>query len=221
MRGVDPAREQINQLEAAEIKARRARYRITGASEGEDAVGLSISGGGIRSATFALGVVQQLAHEGILHQVDYLSTVSGGGYLGAFITSFLNDDSSRVSLLPEKDNLPFGAKKDPESRGVRQLRNHSKSLTEGGIRTLATIVALIVYGVFTSALLLSPFLLTDATDRWYEFDLTSFINQERTAGRAVTGVLLRNMLRGEVGDYYTAVNSREAASNQPQLVIEQ
>jgi len=62
---------------------------------------------------------------------------------------------------------------------------------------------------------------TDDVPRWYEFDVTAFINQERAAGRAVTGVLLRNMLRGEVGDYFTAVNSREAASNQPQLVIEQ
>jgi len=61
---------------------------------------------------------------------------------------------------------------------------------------------------------------TDNLGRWYEFDITNFINQERAAGRSVTGVLLRNMLRGEVGDYYTAVNSREAAANQPQLVIE-
>jgi hypothetical protein len=93
-------------------------------------------------------------------QVDYLSTVSGGGYLGAFISSFLNDNEPKVSLLPVEGKLPFGAEKDPESRGVRQLRNHSKYLTEGGVGTLATIVALIVYGVFTSALLLSPFLLT-------------------------------------------------------------
>jgi len=61
---------------------------------------------------------------------------------------------------------------------------------------------------------------TDATARWYEFDITAFINQERAAGRNVTGVLLRNMLRGDVGDFYTVVNSREAAANQPQLVIE-
>ena len=167
MRGPNPTRERINALEAAEIKARRNHYALAegkgvdGAKgEGVDAVGLSISGGGIRSATFALGVVQQLAREGILHQVDYLSTVSGGGYLGAFISSFLNDEEAKVSLMPGKDNLPFGAEKDPESRGVRQLRNHSKYLTEGGIDTLATVVALIVYGVLTSVLLLAPFLLT-------------------------------------------------------------
>jgi len=43
---------------------------------------LCISGGGIRSATFALGAIQALAEKGILTGFDYLSTVSGGGYIG-------------------------------------------------------------------------------------------------------------------------------------------
>ena len=42
-------------------------------------VGLAFSGGGIRSATFNLGVLQALARLDLLHRVDYLSTVSGGG----------------------------------------------------------------------------------------------------------------------------------------------
>lgn len=163
-RGTDSDRDNINKSEAAEIQARRNHYAkkmgVAAVGEGVNAMGLSISGGGIRSATFALGVVQQLAREGVLHQVDYLSTVSGGGYLGAFISSFLNDKEEKVSLLPAEDNLPFREHKKTESVAVRQLRNHSKYLTEGGIGTLALIVALIVYGVITSALLLSPFLLT-------------------------------------------------------------
>jgi hypothetical protein len=44
--------------------------------------GLCLSGGGIRSGTFALGVMQGLAHLGVLGKFDYLSTVSGGGYTG-------------------------------------------------------------------------------------------------------------------------------------------
>lgn len=62
---------------------------------------------------------------------------------------------------------------------------------------------------------------TDATARWYEFDITDFINSERAAGRAVTGVLLRNMTAGEPGDYFTVFNSREAGSNKPELIIQQ
>lgn len=62
---------------------------------------------------------------------------------------------------------------------------------------------------------------TDDVARWYEFDITAFINSERAAGRTISGVLLRNMLRGETGDFYTVFNSKEAAEDQPQLVIEQ
>ena len=36
----------------------------------------------IRSAAFCLGVIQALARAGWLRRVDYLSTVSGGGYCG-------------------------------------------------------------------------------------------------------------------------------------------
>src|SRR5207253_6103577 len=43
-----------------------------------DTLGVALSGGGIRSATFNLGVLQGLAHCDLLRRVDYLSTVSGG-----------------------------------------------------------------------------------------------------------------------------------------------
>src|SRR5437763_8337563 len=49
-----------------------------------DRVGLAFSGGGIRSATFNLGVLKALHELNVLKHVDYLSTVSGGGYIGAW-----------------------------------------------------------------------------------------------------------------------------------------
>lgn len=51
--------------------------------------GLAFSGGGIRSATFNLGVIQALEEMGLLQYVDYLSTVSGGGYIGSWYLSCL------------------------------------------------------------------------------------------------------------------------------------
>ena len=48
-----------------------------------------LSGGGVRSATFALGVLQGLAYAGVLGTIDYLSTVSGGGYTGGWFTAWL------------------------------------------------------------------------------------------------------------------------------------
>jgi hypothetical protein len=46
-------------------------------------MGLAFSGGGIRSATFNLGILQGLAKLGLLRKFNYLSTVSGGGYIGS------------------------------------------------------------------------------------------------------------------------------------------
>ncbi len=64
-------------------------HRLSG--EGEEPVhtALCISGGGIRSATFALGVLQGLARYGCLHKFAYLSTVSGGGYIGSWLSSWI------------------------------------------------------------------------------------------------------------------------------------
>ena len=54
-----------------------------------DLVGLALSGGGIRSASFNLGVLQGLAERGALWIFDYLSTVSGGGFVGSWWSAWL------------------------------------------------------------------------------------------------------------------------------------
>jgi hypothetical protein len=54
-----------------------------------DLVGLAFSGGGIRSATFNLGILQGLASLGLLKRFDYLSTVSGGGYIGSWLAAWI------------------------------------------------------------------------------------------------------------------------------------
>jgi hypothetical protein len=64
------------------------------AAESSRPIGLALSGGGIRSATFNLGVLQALAQLDILRRFDYLSTVSGGGYIGACLTSLLSHRKS-------------------------------------------------------------------------------------------------------------------------------
>jgi hypothetical protein len=60
-------------------------------------IGLSFSGGGIRSATFNLGMLQALAKTGILRHVDYLSTVSGGGYIGAWLNAMIHRADSEAT----------------------------------------------------------------------------------------------------------------------------
>ncbi|MEA2239318.1 MAG: hypothetical protein QOC81_4042 [Thermoanaerobaculia bacterium] len=62
---------------------------------------LCISGGGIRSATFALGVMQGLASANILDKFDYLSTVSGGGYIGSWFSSWVRRHPKGVTGVQE------------------------------------------------------------------------------------------------------------------------
>ncbi len=74
-------------LKMAELEYIRAWRKKNGEdnqpeeSEVNNLTGFALSGGGIRSATFSLGVMQALAHRGLLKKFDYLSTVSGGGYI--------------------------------------------------------------------------------------------------------------------------------------------
>lgn len=72
----------------------------------EPLVGLALSGGGIRSATYCLGVLQALAHKGVLPQVDYLSTVSGGGYIGSSLTYLLHQPASGAVNLAKPAESP-------------------------------------------------------------------------------------------------------------------
>lgn len=64
-------------------------------------VGLALSGGGIRASCFALGFLQALYRRGILRQVDYLSTVSGGGYIGSHLSSQVATTSGKIEWDPE------------------------------------------------------------------------------------------------------------------------
>lgn len=74
-------------------------------------IGLALSGGGIRSATFSLGVLQALAAAERLASFDYLSTVSGGGYIGSWLSAWIH----RSGLKEVQDELKrHGA--DPGAR---------------------------------------------------------------------------------------------------------
>jgi hypothetical protein len=67
----------------AELLAQSQARKALGVTPYEPQVGVALSGGGIRSATLCLGVFQALAKQDRLGKIDFLSTVSGGGYFGA------------------------------------------------------------------------------------------------------------------------------------------
>jgi len=92
------------------VKARRnAVYGTSHVEAGGDAhsrafdsslVGLCFSGGGIRSATFNLGILQGLAELGLLRRFDYLSSVSGGGYIHQWLAAWIRRASTANSAKP-------------------------------------------------------------------------------------------------------------------------
>jgi hypothetical protein len=88
------------------------------------------SGGGIRSGTFALGVVQSLAKRGLLQEFDYLSTVSGGGYVGAWLTAWIHRHQRGLEgVLRELNGTARSSKTEPEPEPLRHLRDFSNFIT--------------------------------------------------------------------------------------------
>lgn len=96
-RSADQTLETFDDVLAAELEYIGERRKLTegtrGAAPDARPIGLALSGGGIRSATFNLGVLQQLAGLHALRHVDYVSTVSGGGYIGSCFSSFLSHNA--------------------------------------------------------------------------------------------------------------------------------
>ena len=123
-------------------------------------LGLAFSGGGIRSATFNLGVLQALHRHGVFKFVDYLSTVSGGGFLGCALSTLLRQSSAASDGEPGRTEFPFEfSETEEEIPAVSYLRNNSNYLAPGGLLDYLRIFAVLVRGILLNFLVLLPFLL--------------------------------------------------------------
>jgi hypothetical protein len=89
--------------------------------------GLALSGGGIRSATFALGVLQALHARGVLPVFDYLSTVSGGGFTGGWWTAWLCRQK-RTALFPTDEKIEPQRAPEYVAATAGKARLHESSL---------------------------------------------------------------------------------------------
>ncbi|MCG8460694.1 MAG: hypothetical protein MI919_30800, partial [Holophagales bacterium] len=91
---------------------------------------LAFSGGGIRSATFNLGVAQGLARRNLLRRFDYLSINSGGSYIGSWLLAWIRRDGLRKveqELTHAADNA--ARDRNPEASQISFLRRFSNYLT--------------------------------------------------------------------------------------------
>ena len=114
------------------IASRRATAGLSDLQKSQPVIGLAFSGGGIRSATFCLGVLRALAggksddaHRISLRSIDLLSTVSGGGYIGAFLGALF----SRDGATPESVEKQLASS---NSQPVHWLRENGRYLAPNG-----------------------------------------------------------------------------------------
>ncbi len=118
--------------EEALIAARRSKADRSDTQKSQPVVGLALSGGGIRSATFCLGVLRALAGGAAadanrisLRSIDVLSTVSGGGYVGSFLGA----------LFSRQDSTPADVERhltSHASQPVHWLRENGRYLAPNG-----------------------------------------------------------------------------------------
>jgi len=130
---------------------------------------LCLSGGGIRSAAFGLGVLGALARRGVLEKFDFLSTVSGGGYVGSWLSTWIHRHPQGLAGVVrelgtraqvETDGLT--TKTEPAPEPIRFLRNYSHFLNpKSGLFTADTWTWIGIYlrNLSLNWLVIIPFLL--------------------------------------------------------------
>jgi hypothetical protein len=126
-----------------------------------------LSGGGIRSASFSLGILQGLARfslagstgDGFLHRLHYLSTVSGGGYTGSWLMGWAHRSS--FSTAVEELGSPGKTAGDPEPDPISYLRDYTSFLAPryGFTVDTATLATIVARNLFLNWLIFLPCLM--------------------------------------------------------------
>jgi patatin-like phospholipase len=127
---------------------------VLGPNDEAKLAGLALSGGGIRSSAFCLGALQALNEAGVLAQVDYLSTVSGGGYIGCSLSA---------GLESTRGKFPFESRVvEDETPSLQHLRDHSNYLFPAGAIDMVRNASIYARGLVANFVLIMPFLLVVA-----------------------------------------------------------
>src|SRR5215472_4571703 len=106
-----------------EVAPRVVANALDALPERDDLAALCLSGGGIRSASFGLGVLQGLARCGWLDHFHYLSTVSGGGYIGSWFSAWRAVQDDRTVVEGLTSTQATGAEPS-QIRGIRANSNY-------------------------------------------------------------------------------------------------
>ena len=148
---------------------------------------LCLSGGGIRSASFSVGVLQALARLGVLGRLDYLSTVSGGGFAGAWLTAWLYRARTDPAAARELEQLETGASaaEDVEPEPVLRLRRYVRYLSprEGMFSADAwTLGATMVRNLLLNWLVLLPLIAAALLVPRFQYAVVHLSDRDLTPG---------------------------------------
>ncbi|MBE9561310.1 MAG: patatin-like phospholipase family protein [Proteobacteria bacterium] len=114
-------------------------------------IGLSLSGGGVRSATFSLGLLQSLAKHNVLKYCDYLSGISGGGYTASCLSSLLASDPTTST---DAEHFPLSNQRDDRQKERPEVSHLRMSKDYLGGNKLTSTDSWHTIGTFISGLLL-------------------------------------------------------------------
>lgn len=166
---LDPDSDEAIELNEQAILADQAEKAALYCGLGKlDRAALCLSGGGIRSASFALGILQSLAghprgaanrpspaDQSLLGQMHFLSTVSGGGYIGSWLSAWIH----RAGFASAQAGLVGRVTPDIEPEPIAHLRRYSNYLTPKlGLLSADSWTAIALYfrNLFLNWLILIP-----------------------------------------------------------------
>jgi len=169
---------QVREAEYAAIITRRRGKAVRGPDRldrgaPQSLFGVALSGGGIRSSSYCLGVLQALHAQGLIHRIDYLSTVSGGGHIGASMVAAMSR-GKRNGQFPFADD-PKNAPKRPgagqeidsddvrDSEPVSHIRDHSRYLIPNGMTDILPSLAIVFRGLAVNVFLILALIIPLAT----------------------------------------------------------
>jgi len=126
-------------------KCARADWPLINLLHGMEATAICLSGGGIRCATLSLGVLEGLAKfcndepptdNDVLASLDYLSTVSGGGYIGSWLSSWIYREAVNAGgydlLLAACDSIEQAVRLLKSEAAPKDARTLTMHLREAG-----------------------------------------------------------------------------------------
>ena len=140
--------------------------------------------------------------------LDLQSQVSAGSNS----ESYLRFDINTVTAITKARLRVFGRLSDASGTnvpvGVYAVANTTWIESGAGSVTWNTKLSLGAQQASTTV--------TNNVNRWYEFDISSYVQSEKAAGRNLISLAIKNLATSSP---YTTFNSREATNNRPQLVL--